>query len=471
MTRTAVTAANHCCPDPTRHRLRSPSRRTAARRAGRVGVAVGRRLGPLAARRILRRTGSSTDTAHALRAVCDDAGATFTKLGQLVASSPTLFGEDLASAFRSCLDRGAAVAFEDVVAEIELGLGGPIDDQFAHIDPAPIGQASLAVVHRARLVDGREVAVKVLRPGIEEIVAADLALLRPLLGTLTRLAAPGLVDLVLETIDGLRAQLEEELDLRNEAAVMAYFRSLPEGARLPLVVVPEPILALTSRRVLVMELLDGVAIDDVDAAAHLGIDPAPLVEQTVKAWLLCALRGGIFHGDVHAGNILLLRDGRVGVIDWGIVGRLSDESHWLLRRFIGGAALGDEAAWDELATHLEAQLADAGIPDVDRDTVRMLLREQLGAVVNQPFGSVSLSGLLLALQGGPERVQPQGSRWRRARALRSPSAVMDRGMLLLAKQLAYFERYGRMYLGDIAVLRDEAFFREALAAGPLDQTP
>ena len=107
-----------------------------------------------------------------------------------------------------------------------------------------------------------------------------------------------------------------------------------------------------------MEFLDGVPIDDPGAIEAMGIDPAPVVQQTVQGFLLTAIRWGNFHGDVHAGNLLMLRDGRVGVIDWGIVARLDPESHVFFRRLIE-AALGDESAWDDIAAHIRRQYGAA----------------------------------------------------------------------------------------------------------------
>ena len=127
-----------------------------------------------------------SDAALPLSAAFEELGGTFVKFGQLVASSPGLFGDPLAEAFRSCLDTGPAVAYPEISRLVENELGRRVEDAFEWFDPTPIGRASIAVVHRARLPDGRDVAVKILRPGIDASVAVDLALMAPLFELLTR---------------------------------------------------------------------------------------------------------------------------------------------------------------------------------------------------------------------------------------------------------------------------------------------
>lgn len=460
-------------------RLRHPSRSALARRTLEVVGTAGYRLAPPMAARVARR-GRRNRLPSALRAACADLGATYVKFGQIIASAPTLTGDALAAEFRSMLDAGPPVPYADVVRQIERTTGKPLRATFDHVEPTPVGQASLAVVHRGTLRDGRDVAIKVLRPGIEKVLASDLALLRSLVKAL-RVAVPAVGDLTARLVDDLAAQLADEIDLRNEAAIMARFRALPQHEDLPLVVVPEPLTDLSGRRVLVMDFLAGVPIDDADIGS-LGLDAPALVDQVVKAWLLTALRDGMFHGDVHAGNILLLHDGRVGLLDWGIVGHLDPDAHWMLRRFIGGA-VGDETAWDELADHLSDRVAmvETGV-ELDRATLRMLLRDHLSGIVNRPFGEFSLAETITALTTQASVLrgsEPEPRKHRLAGVLRrsrqpAPDlAVMDGGMLLLAKQLAYFERYGRLHLGDLPVLHDRDFFRDVLeleVAGPPDRS-
>ncbi len=468
-------------------RLPTPDRRALRRRAARVVGVVAHRLGRPAARRFVGATLPDHAFARPLREVFEALGATFVKFGQLVASAPGAFGDAVADEFRSCLDTGAAVPFADVSATVELALGAPLADVFAAFEETPIGRASIAVVHRARLHDGRTVAVKVLRPEIEAVVATDLRLMGPLFEFLAfRVGVPEAGQLV-RMLDGFREQLAEELDLRNEARAMGHHRRLLAGLDLPMIVVPEPLPALSGQRVLTMEFLDGIPIDDLAGIAALGLEPRPLVEQLVRAWFITALRDGTFHADVHAGNVLLLRDGRVGVVDWGIVGRLDARTHRFLRRTIEGA-LGDASAWDDVA----ADLIDAYGPalreglGLDETALAAFSRAIVEPMLTRPFAEASLGSFLAAIQGKiaeaegrvVERRGVRGvlGRFHRQRRLHvgveqygGRGSAFDRGTFLLAKQLLYFERYGKMFLGDTSLLADRAFIESLLRAGPLSE--
>jgi predicted unusual protein kinase regulating ubiquinone biosynthesis (AarF/ABC1/UbiB family) len=269
-------------------------------------------------------------------------------------------------------------------------------------------------------------------------------------------------------LDGFRRQVSEEVDLRNEAAAMAHYRGLLAEIDLPAVVVPQPVLELTSRRVLTMELLDGVAIDDISAIEGFGVDPAPLLEQVVKAWFLTAIIHGTFHGDVHAGNLMLLRDGRVALIDWGIVARLDPATHGFFRHLIAGA-LGREAAWDEIAVFF-GEMFGPLLARADLSPARLaeLFRPRIEAVLTKPFGEMSLGALIsdnqreAAEADGETRLQRRERRRARRDVPQEPTRTppFNRGLFLLGKQLMYFERYGRMYLSDVALLEDREFYTE-----------
>ena len=449
--------------------LPTPSRGAVLRR-GAATVAASRRL----VRPLVRRPVAINDVALPLRTMFDDLGGTFVKLGQLIACAESIVGPELAAAFRGTLDRGAAVPFPAIqrVVDEDLGPGA-----FATLESTPLAAASIAVVHRATLHDGTAVAVKVLRPGIEDVIAADLALMEPLLRHIAQQLGIDLARLLHGVVIGLREQLCEELNLRNEAEALDHFRALLELHSVGRITAPAPVHAHTSRRVLTMELLDGVPIDDLAAIEERGINPAPMVEELVKSWFTTALQHGVFHGDVHAGNLLLLRDGRVGVIDWGIVGRLDEDNLRFFRQMIR-ASLGDESAWDDVTAHISRaygpSLAEA-LGLVDEEMITKFVRMQIEPLLTRPFGEVSVA--MMVAGPPPELVGtaqvPKSLRERRRfqRSLMNAEGVggsFDRAQFLLGKQLVYFERYGKRYLPDTPLLDDIEVYRALLADGVAD---
>lgn len=460
-----------------------PSRRAVAQRLAQAATVTARHLAPLAGRAARRRPIDDAAVAGALRRIFDDLGGSFAKFGQLIGSSPSLFGEEVAAAFRSTLDAVPAVPVAEIEATITDELGLALDDLFAEFDPVPVAAASLAVVHRAVLPDGRPVAVKVLRPGIEHDMAVDLAVIGPLFGFLGRQVAIGIAGELPSLVSGLAEQLAEEVDLRNEARSIRWFEHLRLTMALDRVRVPLPIEGYVTKRVLVMEFLEGFAVDDTDAIEALGIDPAPLVQDCVKAWFATAICTGAFHGDIHAGNLLVTTSGELAVIDWGIVGRMDATTQQFFRRVIEGA-LGDETAWadvwlfakDIYGPTLQERL---GVDDV---VMAQMVRMQIEPLFIRPFGEVNLSELLLtpdigvddgtaqAVTGGERPTVTTFELWRSERRRRREildsgvnETAFDRGMFLLSKQLVYFDRYGKMFFPDVPVLWDTAAYERLLA--------
>ncbi|MHB8682083.1 MAG: ABC1 kinase family protein [Acidimicrobiales bacterium] len=465
-------------------RLPRPTRRHLLARGRTIARVVARRFGVLAlrqARYVRNGPLPVRDLGPALRRTFEDLGGTFMKFGQLVASSPGLFGDELADEFRACLDTGPAVPFELVRRTIEADLGMRLEDAYDAFDHEPVGRASIAVVHRARLHDGTSVAVKVLRPGIDRVVATDLDLLQPLLELVARQTGDQLAGAMLQMVDGFREQIGEELDLRNEARAMVHFQRLLAEVDLPVIAVPRVFGEYCGPNVLTMEFFEGVPIDDLAAAADYGIDPAPLVEQVVRGFLLMMVRWGAFHGDVHAGNLMLLPDARIGVLDWGIVGRLDAETHRFVVRLFE-AVLGDESAWDDVAAHL-VRTYGAAMRDalgLDDEQLVVFIRGIIEPVLLRPFGEVSLADIITAPQAQLAKARGAGAhgrsvrdvigRLRAQRKLRRAAEAgggvasdFDRGTFLLGKQLMYFERYGKLFLTDTPLLSDPAFLTAVLA--------
>ncbi|HZU73214.1 MAG TPA: AarF/ABC1/UbiB kinase family protein [Acidimicrobiales bacterium] len=473
-------------------RLGAPSPLDLARRSAELAAAL-----PTAALPLLRggspRQVTRREIGRAIRVVAQRLGGTWVKLGQVLASTPDLVGADLAEELRPLLDTSPPVSLGRVEASLARALGCPPAQVFSELDPRPFGTGSLAVVHRAVTSDGQLVAVKVLRPGIERSSAADFVLIGRLLDRFAAVRkAPRQPFRII--LAGLREQLTEELDLRQEADYMRRFRRLFASAGLDRIVVPGVLDGLSTRRVLTMEFVDGVAIDDLSAIEALGSDPVPLVEEAVRAWWATVGIEGVFHGDVHAGNLMFTTDGRLAMIDWGIVGTLGTENRRFIRSLLEAAA-GDAGAWDDAARTLAAGIPERvrRSPDYDEPRVLGMIKQGLAYALTRPYGEVSLGALL---SGEAFGVDADDVRARRAerRARRHQQAAeggradegsrrtgsdaagpepsttddepqaIDRDIMLLGKQLLYFERYGKRYLGHRSVLDDARFVLDLVRA-------
>jgi predicted unusual protein kinase regulating ubiquinone biosynthesis (AarF/ABC1/UbiB family) len=430
-----------------------------------------------------RRAGKLDELAVAgvIRKTFTDLGGTFSKFGQLIASSPSIFGEEVSHEFRDFLDAGPPVAFARVRRVVERDLGRPIDAVFASFQEQPIAAASLAVVHRAVLLDGTPVAVKVLRPDIAHRIATDLAVMRPRCSFIARQVAVGVAGTLSGLVSGLELQVREELDLTNEATSLEWFGVVLDQIGAELLVVPSVFREHCGPNVLTMELLDGVPVDDAKGIAELGVDPTPLLHECIHVWFATTLCAGAFHGDVHAGNVLVRADGTLALLDWGIVGRLDAITGRFFRRMVEGV-LGDDTAWVEVAAHVRATYGEAMFEALGLDAAKSVefVRSQIEPMFHMPFGQIDLRTMLIgdgATDGKRagerskrESVQNWWAERKRQRAMMDSEGYgsgFDQAQFLLSKQLVYFERYGKLFLPDSPLLDDPAKFRALLDAPTL----
>lgn len=257
------------------------------------------------------------------------------KLGQIASCRPDLVGPIWAEELAALQDRVPAIPFPAIVARLEAELGAPVGERFAALDPEPLAAASLAQVHAGRLLDGRAVAVKVQVPGVDELVTADTAALT--------LLAPALADLVPGDLPAIAAELGRalavELDYQAEAEAGA--EAAPTFAGTPLFV-PAPIAACSTGRVLTSERVEGRRLTDA-------LDAATAAERTRLLATLCGgvaraiFAGGVVHADPHPGNFLVTDDGRIAVLDWGCVLRLTPAEATGYARLMLALATGDSA--------------------------------------------------------------------------------------------------------------------------------
>jgi ubiquinone biosynthesis protein len=245
---------------------------------------------------------------------------------------------------------------------LEAELGQPADSIFAEFDWAPIAAASITQVYKARLQLGEDVIVKVQRPGLDAVVQRDAAALLQIAGLLERRTTLGLslrpTDRASEFLDGLGEELDFTVEASNALALMA---ATPAslGVRIPVVHTD-----LSTRRVLVEERFTGVSIADVDELRRRGLDPDALADTFLRAMLHHIFDVGVFHADPHPGNVLVLDDGTIGLIDLGAVGRLGPAERDALVAMLLGVASGD-------AAQLRQGLVQAGVITADVDTVAL----------------------------------------------------------------------------------------------------
>jgi ubiquinone biosynthesis protein len=316
------------------------------------------------ANRLDKREISRAGLSRRLRKAFERLGPTYIKLGQILSSGEGVFPPELVGEFRLLRDRVPPEPFKVVRDVVEVELGRPLEAVFAHFEKAPIAAASIAQVHAARLLSGEDVVVKVQRPHVASLVSRDIAAmswLAPLLIGRIPIASlanpPALVELFAETI-------VEELDFRLEADNMLDIARVLAETKQSAVVVPRPHPELVTRRLLVMERLDGFDWDDVEGMHEAGIDTTAVVRALMIAFLEGATLFGVFHGDLHGGNLLVRPDGRVALLDYGITGRLDELRRVAFLRLVMGGTMNDPRL--QLAA-----LRDMGAvpPDTDLDAL------------------------------------------------------------------------------------------------------
>lgn len=324
------------------------------------------------------------------RKAMEDLGPTFVKLGQVLATRVDLFEPEWISEFERLQSHARAVPIEEILAQLTQDLGAPPAEVFAFFDEKPLAAASIAQVHRARLIDGTEVIIKIRRPGIRALVEADLRLLRRAAIALEA-HFPELAYLQPRAlVEQFRVSLLGELDLavesRNAERIAASFVAYPE------LLVPRIYWDYTSERVNVQDYVAGIPVGDLDALRQAGIDCKSLARKGAQMVLKMLLEDGFFHADPHPGNVFALADGRIALIDYGMVGKLSATRKGEVVALLYGLVNRDAEAvteallgWTHAATQVDESLL-AG--DID---------SFIGRYHGVPLGRLNLAAMLLEI--------------------------------------------------------------------------
>ncbi len=276
------------------------------------------------------------DRGRRLREMLDELGPTFVKFGQLLSTRPDVMPPDIIAELRSLQDDVTPIPFADIRRVIEEDMSLTLEQAFLAFDPVPIAAASIGQVHRATLPTGDQVVVKVQRPEAPRQVESDLQLMRSAARVVReRVRALDFIDAE-ALVDEFARSIRQELDYQHEARNAETFRrNFGDSTE---VAVPKVIWRYSSSRVLTLEFLEGTQFADLDLTARSPEERRELAYRMTDAWMTMIFRHGFFHGDPHPANILLLDDGRIGLVDFGLAGRLTDEDMTRLTRLFVDAA-------------------------------------------------------------------------------------------------------------------------------------
>ena len=342
--------------------------------------------------------------AQRLREALETLGPIYVKFGQVLSTRRDLLPLDIADELARLQDQVPPFASGLAVAEVERSLGKTIDQLFSSFDEKPVASASIAQVHLARLHDGTEVAVKVLRPGVEAAIARDLALLETGAGLAERLLADGRRLKPREVVAEFARHLDEELDLMREAANASQLGRNFAGS--PLLLVPAVYWDLCAQRVMVMERMHGTPISQVRALKEKRIDIPALARAGVEIFFTQVFRHGFFHADMHPGNIFVADDGRYIALDFGIMGTLTEvDKSYLAQNFL--------AFFNRDYRRVAQAHLDAGwVPSGTRvDEFEAAIRAVCEPIFARPLKEIYFGRLLLRLFQTSRRfdveVQPQ----------------------------------------------------------------
>jgi len=387
----------------------------------------------------------------ALRKLFERLGATYIKLGQFVASSPTLFPKEYVLEFQKCLDATEPLPWNVIESVIESELG-PISKNFASIDKKPLASASIAQVHVARLETGEEVVIKVQKPRIDESLKADLNFIY--IGSrILEFLQPDFERTSMSAISGdIRKSMLEELDFEMEANNMEEFRTfLKLNDLTDVATAPKVYRDLTTKKVLTMDRLRGVSMTDAESIAKITNDPESTIIKALNVWTTSVMTMPWFHADVHAGNLLVLEDGRVGFIDFGLVGRVGEKTFKAVNELSGALATADYQGMAEALLNMGATDGEVDTNKFGKDI------ESLMSKIGGMQTDVTITGMAdgsVAGSVGFNDNEITNVLLEMVEVMEDNGLKLPREFGLLVKQSLYFDRYLKILAPELDVVGD-----------------
>lgn len=385
-----------------------------------------------------------------LRLAFQQLGPAWIKLGQLISVRPDLFPSEYVFEMEQLRDSVQPLPAEQIRAVIRADFGREAEELFSAFEEIPVASASIAQVHRARLAAdyrpvigpvlpaGTWLAIKVVRPGAERAILADIAAALPLAERLGRLRALKRFNIA-GLLHEFAASLASECDVRNEAGVADRFAF--DFREDPLVMVPRVVWSRTSRRVLTMEYVDGWRLSDLDEPARQGIDARGLAEHGAEVFMRCVLELGRFHADLHPANVFVTREGRICYLDFGIVGTTEASKRAAIAQVLAATVYGDA----DRALRYSAELG-LSIPEEELSRVRERVARLMGATLSMPPRDVK--GFAVGFLG----------------IMNDAGAVVPVGFGLLVKALVTVEGVARAIYPDLDITESAKPYATRLVA-------
>ncbi|MBI5492949.1 MAG: 2-polyprenylphenol 6-hydroxylase [Deltaproteobacteria bacterium] len=361
-----------------------------------------------------------------IRLVLEELGPTFIKLGQIASTRADLLPPDWVDEFKKLQDMVPPVAFDEVRKAVEGSLKAPISAKFASFSPQPVASASIAQVHYAELLDGTKVAVKVKRPGISKIIESDISVMETVAGLIDRYVPAWRRYRPREVVREFERVIKNEQDLSVEGVNLNRFNTMFKGD--PTVQIPKVYWDYTTEDVLTMERISGTPIDEIETLKGKGIDIKPVAIRGIELFFKQVFEHGVFHADLHPGNIFVRDDGVIIYLDFGIIGTLDHDLRKYLASMLFYLIRGDYRRM--AAVHRDMGLIGT---DTSLHEFEQALRDISEPIFGRTLEQINISSLLMKL----------------IQTARRFNMTLQPNLLLLQKSMVIIEGVGRQLYPDV----------------------